>query len=98
VQDSDVKEEEIDEPTTRKIPPLGYAETQRTVADFREARRKRKEEEDDQNNKLRWLPISGQAHLVPLIKESRKGLVEERLPLTQETILEVDSSTDLEFD
>jgi hypothetical protein len=99
VQDGDVKEDEIaDESSTQKVSRLEYSQAQRTVADFREARRRRKEEDDDPNNTLRWLPAGGQTHLVPLLKESRKGSVEERLPLTQETILEVDSSTDLEFD
>jgi hypothetical protein len=77
--------------------PLPQA-TKRSVADFRAARRKRKEKKD-QNSSLHWLGTSGQAHLLPLLGESRKRAVDERsrLPLTRETILEVDSSTDFDF-
>jgi hypothetical protein len=105
VYEDDVSVDEgVDEPWTRS------SGGPRSVADFRAARQRRKvasqeavpvkQEDDEEMDKLRWLPLSGQAHLVPLIKESRKlGSIDDgrRIPLTEETILEVDSSSDLDF-
>lgn len=106
--DDDVDAETMEELEQRPYMATGvdtqsYTGAQRSVSDFRAARKRRKEEEyqDDEElkNQLRWLPGGGQAHIVPLIKEARKGAAEDRtrLPLMQETILEVDSSTDLDF-
>jgi hypothetical protein len=53
----------------------------------------------DDAGSLRWLPLSGQAHLIPLLKDSKRSSMDEKpkVPLTEETILEVDSSTDLDL-